>query len=341
MLKNIRLALTLLFLITGAGYGQTPPALRTASIDGTIILPTNQPVERYEVLLLAKDGEQRLASSFTNLSGRFHFGNIPAGTVDVVVRIEGFEEERVPVQLSANASATVNMILTPKANIAVNANASESNVVDIVDLTRKYPGKAVDDFQKAVESRRKGETDKALTLLEGAVKLAPDFYDAHNLLGTVYQSMDRYRDAEKQYNLSRDLNSKSVVPLLNLASLYLQEAEANKDEGPFVTGVMFDDSLHVLQDAVRLDPRNAITCYLIGVTFYRAHSYRIAEESLKEALNIDRRMAAARQVLTNVYIRQRRWKDALDQIDVYLAENPAAPDRSQMEAIRAKVIQQF
>jgi len=136
MLKNIRLALTLLFLITGAGYGQTPPALRTASIDGTIILPTNQPVERYEVLLLAKDGEQRLASSFTNLSGRFHFGNIPAGTVDVVVRIEGFEEERVPVQLSANASATVNMILTPKANIAVNANASESNVVDIVDLTR-------------------------------------------------------------------------------------------------------------------------------------------------------------------------------------------------------------
>jgi len=153
--------------------------------------------------------------------------------------------------------------------------------------------------------------------------------------------MDRYRDAEKQYNLSRDLNSKSVVPLLNLASLYLQEAEANKDEGPFVTGVMFDDSLHVLQDAVRLDPRNAITCYLIGVTFYRAHSYRIAEESLKEALNIDRRMAAARQVLTNVYIRQRRWKDALDQIDVYLAENPAAPDRSQMEAIRAKVIQQF
>jgi len=340
MLKNLSLAFFLLYLIAAAGYGQTPP-IRTASIDGTIILPTNNPVERYEVLLLAKDGEQRIASSFTNLSGRYHFGNIPAGIVDVVVRIEGFEEERVPVQLAANSSAIVNMILTPKASIAVNSSTLDSNVVDIAALTRKFPGKAVDDFQKAVESRRKGETERALALLEGVVKLAPDFYDARSLLGTVYQSMDRYREAEKQYNVSRDLNPKSVIPLLNLASLYLQEAEANKDEGPFVTGVMFDDSLHVLQDAIRLDPHNATTCYLIGVTFYRAHSYRIAEESLKEALNIDARMGAARQVLTNVYIRQRRWKDALDQIDVYLMENPMASDRSQMEAIRAKVIQQF
>jgi hypothetical protein len=340
MPKRISIAVALLILSAIFGYGQVP-AVRSASIDGSIVLPTNQPMERFEVMLLAKDGEQRIASTYTGLSGRYHFGNIPVGSVDVVVRIDGFEEERVPVVLSSNTTTIVNMILTPRTISAISSIPTDSGVVDISEITRKYPRKAVDDYQKAAESKRKGDTARTQELLEGVVKLAPNFYDAHIMLGTVYQSMDRYRDAEKQYNLSRDLNPKSVMPLLNLSRLYLQEAEANKEEGPFVTGVMFDDSLHVLQDAVRLEPRNATVRYLVGVTFYRAHSYRIAEESFKEALNIDEHMGAARQALTNVYIRQRKWKEALDQIDEYLADNPKSADRSQMEAVRAKVIQQL
>jgi len=231
------------------------------------------------------------------------------------------------------------MILTEKAKTFV--ESWDSSVVQIDELTRKYPRKAVDDFQKAVESKRKGDMAKATELLEGVVKLAPNFSDAHSVLGTLYQGMDRYRDAEKQYNLARNLSPLAVAPLLNLAVLYLQEAEANEKEGPFVTGVMFDDSLHVLQDASRLDPRNPRIYYLLGILFYRTHSYRYAEVSFNEALAIDARFVATRLALANVYIRQQKWKDALDQFDKYLAENPQAADREQVEAIRAKVIQQL
>jgi Tfp pilus assembly protein PilF len=49
----------------------------------------------------------------------------------------------------------------------------------------------------------------------------------------------------------------------------------------------------------------------------------------------------ARLALANVYIRQQKWKEALDQFDKYLAENPKAPDRSQVEAVRTKVVQQL
>jgi len=45
--------------------------------------------------------------------------------------------------------------------------------------------------------------------------------------------------------------------------------------------------------------------------------------------------------LANVYIRQQKWKEALDQFDKYLAENPKASDRAQVEAVRTKVIQQL
>jgi tetratricopeptide (TPR) repeat protein len=228
-----------------------------------------------------------------------------------------------------------------KARTVVEADTYDSSVVQIDELSRKFPRKAIDDFQKALESKRKGDTAKSQELLEAVVKLAPDFPDAHNLLGTVYQGMDRYRDAEKQYNMARNLSPGSVAPLINLGVLYLQEAEANEKEGPFVTGVMYDDSLHSLQDANRVDPRNPTVYYLLGVLFYRAHSYRFAEASFNEAISIDVHVGPARLALANVYIRQQKWKEALDQFDKYLAENPKAADRTQVEAVRTKVIQQL
>jgi tetratricopeptide (TPR) repeat protein len=342
MMKKYLIALPVLLLISFPAYSQTTTNVnRTSSIDGSIILPTNQPMERYEILLLSKDGEQVIARTYTDLSGRYHFVNLTSDAVDVVVRIEGFDEARVPVKLSPGRIASVNMILTVKARTVVEADSYDSSVVQIDELSRKYPRKAVDDFQKALESKRKGDTAKSQDLLEGVVKLAPDFPDAHNLLGTVYQGMDRYRDAEKQYNMARNLSPGSVAPLINLGVLYLQEAEANEKEGPFVTGVMYDDSLHILQDANRIDPRNPTVFYLLGVLFYRAHSYRFAEASFNEAISIDVHVGPARLALANVYIRQQKWKEALDQFDKYLAENPKAADRSQVEAVRTKVIQQL
>jgi Tfp pilus assembly protein PilF len=342
MLKKVFIALPVLLTISVLAYGQTNPNInRVAAIDGSIILPTNQPMERYEILLLSKDGEQVISRTYTDLSGRYHFTNLTADAVDVVVRIEGFDEARVPVKLSPGRIASVNMILTEKARTVVDADTWDSSVVQIDELSRKFPKKAVDDFQKALESRRKGDTAKSQELLEGVVKVAPDFADAHNLLGTVYQRMDRYRDAEKQYNMARNLSPGSVAPLINLGVLYLQEAESNEKEGPFVTGVMYDDSLHSLQDANRIDPRNPTVYYLLGVLFYRAHSYRYAEASFNEAISIDVHVGPARLALANVYIRQQKWREALDQFDKYLAENPKAADRTQVEAVRTKVIQQL
>jgi len=343
MPKNLQIALSVILLISASAYSQNNQANanRLASVEGRIILPTNLVTERFEILLLSKDGEQVIARTYTDISGRYIFSNLSPDTVDVVARIEGFEEARVPVKLSAGRISSVSLFLTQKASTLVKPEVWDSSVVEIDELTHKYPKKAVDDFQKAVESMRKGDIARSTELLEGVVKLSPDFSDAHSELGKLYLGMDRFRDAEKQYNLARDLSPKSVVPLINLAILYFQEAEANEKEGPFVTGVMYDDSLHVLQDASRIDPRNATVYYLVGILFYRNHSDKYAEISFNEALSIDVRVGSARLALANVYIRQQRWKEALDQFDKYLAENPQAPDRSQVEAVRAKVIQQL
>ena len=352
MPKRYLIALPLLLVSAGLVFGQgaqtgtqgqtgQAPPVRTGSIDGTVILTTSQTTMPYEVFVMAKESEQRIASTFTSLSGHYHFANIPSGNYDVVVRLEGFEEERQPVQLFANSTAIVNMILTTQASTSVKYIPLDSNVVDIAELTRKYPKQAVQDYQKAVDSRRKGDIAKAMELLAGVEKLSPTFSDAYVLLGAIYQDMDKFREAEKQYNLYRDLNPRSVAPQVRLARLYIQEAEANEKEGPFVTGVMYDDALHMLQDAGRKEPRNATIHYLLGVIFYKARSYSIAEASFYQSLVLDPLHVGARVGLANVYIRQRKWKEALDQIDTYLDDFPKGSERSQMESIRTKVLQQL
>lgn len=47
----------------------------------------------------------------------------------------------------------------------------------------------------------------------------------------------------------------------------------------------------------------------------------------------------SRLMSINLYSRQQKWESALEQIDAYLAENPKAADRNQIQVIRSKVIQ--
>jgi len=118
--------------------------------------------------------------------------------------------------------------------------------------------KAVDDFEKAVESKRKGEPAKVVELLEessssrGLLRCSRD-------AGYGYQSMTGIgmREAiqpcqEPQHRIGR--------ALINLSSCTLRKRRPTRQK-PLVTGVMYDDSLHILQDAVRMElamPRSTI-----------------------------------------------------------------------------------
>ena len=77
--------------------------------------------------------------------------------------------------------------------------------------------------------------------------------------------------------------------------------------------------------------------YLLGTAYYRSSFHEEAETSLKQALEIEPRLAAGHLMLANVYMKQRRWPSALEHLDVYLSENPTATDRPQIEETRTKV----
>jgi len=353
MRKSVLATLVLMLLSGPSVFGRTP-VVQPPSINISFIPAPNSETSRYpagivgnitstqrsmnncEVFLLSNNDGHVVARTFTDRNGQFRFLNLVPELFDVVIRVEGFESARV-TRVTAGATVTVPVTLARKLDTAGDSIDLSSYVVDIADLTRAYPKKSLEEFQKAVNAEHQGDTARSIGLLEELVQTTPAFYEAHSMLGAIYQRMGRFRDAEQQYNIFRDLRPRSAIPLLNLATLYLQEAEANEREGRFVIGVMYDDALHMLQDAVKLEPRNARVFFLLGVLFYRANSNALAEGSLNQALFFEPYLGSARLALANLYIREKKWNEARNHLDKYLVDNPFAADRAQVEGIRAKL----
>jgi Flp pilus assembly protein TadD len=355
--------LRLLFLlITGAVI---PVQQGGFILRGQILAATAKAAEQAEVTL--ENSQDRLiAKTLADGTGNFEFRNLEAGRYTVVVRVDGYSEAREPAEVGVNASeaialaqlatvtddqqpaptpipegaagsSTVFVVLHKKDGSAPAENDPE--FAAITELSRKYPKRVLQDYEKAVEFSRKGDAPHAAERYEAVVKLAPDFYYGHNNLGILYQKMERYRDAEREYNLARKLNGQSDQPLLNLGKLFLQEADANVDKGPILVGRILDQALDILEEATKRQPPSAMAHFLLGTAYHRSDFQEEAEANLKRALEIDDAMAAARLTLANVYMRQEKWENALKLLDVYLERHPNSPEHTEVEAVRSKVQQ--
>ena len=312
-------------------------------IRGQIIVPSAQASERMLVVLQKSDGPI-IGRNYTDTLGNYEFRGLIAGAYIIIVNVEGYEEVRQEVAVGGTgfyANQTINIPLNPKEKfITVRPDGGAADdIIDVNELGRNYPKKAVQDYQKALDEVRKGNTDKAIELLTGVLKAAPDFYSAHNTLGTVYHKVAHFPEAEAEYRRARELNPKSPVPLVNLGSLFIDEAVARAGERE-EAGKILDNALDILEASLKLQ-RSAAAYYFLGTANYRSSFYEEAEENLVKALQMDVHFFSARLMLGNVYMKQQKWQKALEQLDAYLIENPKAADRAQVEQTRSKVAERI
>jgi tetratricopeptide (TPR) repeat protein len=310
-------------------------------IRGQILIPSVRAAERILVIVQRSDGPI-VARVFSDALGNYEARNLPVGTYEIVINVEGYEEIRQQVGVGGNTfnNVTVNIPLREKESIVIKRQGAADDVVDIAELGRKYPRKAVQDYEKARNELRKGNDAKAIELLLSAVKLAPDLYSAHNTLGTLYQKTQRFREAETLYRHARKLNPRTPEPLVNLGSLFIDEAAARAQEGEAVTGKILDDALDILEESLKIR-RSAKGYYFLGTAYYKSKFFEEAETNIKLALDMDPHLASGQLMLANVYIRQRKWSQAVAQLDAYLTDNPTATDRIQIQETRAKLAERI
>jgi Tfp pilus assembly protein PilF len=194
-------------------------------------------------------------------------------------------------------------------------------VIDVSTVLSKYPRQAFDLRRNADHSLKKGDTAKAIAQLEQAVRIAPDFYQAHMDLGKLYKSSGRVDEAVREFETAVRLNKSSAEPLVALGEIYLSREQTER-------------AIEVGEEAVKKDSGSPGAFLNLGLALYRSSQLDRAEVAFKQVLNLAPNATQVRLLLANVYLRQQNWAMVRKQLDTYLAENPNAPEQAEVEKIR-------
>jgi len=287
------------------------------------------------------DGGQPIGFAYADSAGEFTFerpGMPLDQTIYVIVNLEGFKphRERLINDLGGRFDTFLTIFLEPETSVS--RSSKGATVVDLKQLRAKIPGKAVDEYEKALKESSKGNRGKAVEGLERALKLAPDFYEAQHTLGVQYIALQKYDQAEAALLKARDLSPKSAEPLINLGTLYYQRAESQIDAGRTEeAAATFEKAVDVLEESIRRNPLSASAHGYLGAALYKIGEYDEAETALKRALGLDEDENNARLMLVNVYAKSARYSEALEQTNIFLAKNPKAPQRAAMEGIKQQL----
>src|SRR5213593_4348450 len=157
-LKRILVRFTFILMTCSSfGLAQRSEPASTSAVGGQIVVSEGglkRPVE----VLLDHSGAKNDPRTFTDLRGNFEFRNVPNGSYNIRVRLEGFENVNYPVDVPG----------TPYVFIFLNGSAVHSrslggdHIVDVRQLTAKIPKQALKEYEKAVQELKDRNTPRAV-----------------------------------------------------------------------------------------------------------------------------------------------------------------------------------
>lgn len=315
------------------------------------VIAEGVPIEFVTEVRLESETFGRVIASTATIAGdgEFSFGPIivePNDSFYLVVDQEGFKEERLRLDGRsfnfgdadfAGFTGLIVIYLTPETPEGEGADTDGTRPVDVRQLTAAIPDDAREAFDSALEALEDGDHPKAIGLLETAVEMAPDYYDALNKLGVEYMNAGRYREAEPQFEHARELGPNDPAPLINLGALHFQEGQSF-EAGSDQAAAAYLQAVAVLDEAVRLDPLVGRANFYLGSALYKTGEWARAEPYLLRALDLDRGVQDARIPLIQLYLEQGLNSSALAQTNAYLEYAPAdAPNRPALENLKAQL----
>jgi len=212
----------------------------------------------------------------------------------------------------------------------------DPSVIDITEVTDQYPKAAVDEYLKGIEQGRKGNRVAARERLEAAIRIEPDFFNAHNSLAVLFHTLGQYSDAEREYEEAARINPRSLAPQVNLASLHIEEAITKQEQQDNKAArTLLNDALASLNKAFEVQPGAPLAHYLTGIIYFMTGFYEESESHFKDALaKGGSTMIASRLALAEIYIKLKEWDSVVLQLDQYLQELPYSPNRVRIRSVR-------
>jgi tetratricopeptide (TPR) repeat protein len=273
----------------------------------------------YPVLVSLEMRGSPIGNSYCDDQGRFGFYNLVANEYRISVDDDAYEAISVTTSVDP-AAAPMNFVqlqLVPRTTAQKDPHhgrveGSNPYLIDPADYNRQFPKRTLKEFDKGVEADHQGKADEAIQHYEKALSYSPNYYPAHNNLGSAYLARQNVEAAQSQFEAALKANQNDVEAYFNLANVFLltqrfPAAEREIDEG------------------LQRRPDSAFGHFLQGSLYSHTGRPELAEKSLQSALQLDPKMSQVYLQLVNLYVQQKRMPEAISELETYLKAFPDSP----------------
>jgi tetratricopeptide (TPR) repeat protein len=258
-------------------------------------------------------------SAYCDEQGRFGFYGLVANEYRVSVDDDAYEPASAKTNVDPS-SAPMNFVelrLVPRANakedpLPGRVEGSNPYLVDPAEYNRQFPKKTRKEFDRGVEADRQGKTDDAIQHYQKALSFSPNYYPAHNNLGSAYLGRQKFDEAQVQFEAALKSNQNDVEAYFNLANVLMLTQH-------------YDEAQREIDEGLKRRPDSAFGKFLQGSVYTRTGRPDLAEKSLQSALQLDPKMSQVYLQLVNLYVQQKRTPEAIGELETYLKVFPDSP----------------
>jgi tetratricopeptide (TPR) repeat protein len=310
----------LLIVIAGFDtFAQTDATTSRNTIQGDIITPNGQRLDHPVIVWLSTNrGEIQTTS---NGNGSFFFRQLGGGRF--IIRIdagEAFEPATEEVNI-ADGGSTGNMSRIGQiysVQIHLRPRSGEPITKGVVSANDP-PKAAVDLFNKALESVKSGNRDKAIEQLKAALAIHPTFTAALNGLGVQYLKLGKFEAASEAFAKALKLAPDSFNLHLNSGISLFSLNKHAEAEAQFAAALAKNEA----SGTAHLYRARA----LIGL-----NRLDDAAVDLKRAIEIGGDdVKLAHRYLAGIYLEKGENVEAVKQLELYLQVSPDSKETEQIK----------
>jgi tetratricopeptide (TPR) repeat protein len=274
----------------------------------------------HQILIELRFRGSPITSMYADSEGKFSFTSLVGGEYHIIINDEGYYpvDQRVILMPDISAIAMERLILQPRetarsADPAASRTAgSNPNLIALGDYNKRFPKKAVKEYEKGLDEERQGRREEAVRHYQSALKMAPDYYPAHNNLGSDYLSRSDFAGAREEFQQVVRLNQSDAAGYFNLSNVCMMMGN-------------LEDAKRYLAEGMRREPDSALGHFLLGSLDMKTGNLAEAESVLKRTVELSPGMPQARLQLVNLYLHEGKKSEAATQLRDFVKLFPESP----------------
>lgn len=255
--------------------------------------------------------------------GRFRFANLQRGYYTIIVSANGFTTARQQVDLQVVLKSYLMIELLPDKSFKGARPTGPSRVLDA-----RVPLEAQKELAEAQSALSEKNEQKALPHLLKAVRLYPDFYEAHLLLGNAYLSMGELEKALGALHRTLELKPDAAAPLFLLGEAHRRQKE-------------YKTATDELEAGLKIDDQSWQGHFTLGRVYWESNEITKAAAHIGRSLQLKPDFAEAHLLAGNLLLRLNQPERALVEYEEYLRLDPkgesAPPTRELIRKLKTAI----